>query len=65
LVAMTTRDVAGLDRPATGWATHDRRMTADVGYRVWNPFEAELLDAKVRRDEVAKGSSRAPVVFEP
>ena len=41
-------------------ATHDRRASADVGYRVWNPFEAELrIDAGGRRDEVAKGFTRA------
>jgi hypothetical protein len=46
-------------------ATHDRKASADVGYRVWNPFEAELrTDAGSRHDEVAKGFTRALDVFD-
>ena len=45
--------------------THDRRASADVGYRVWNPFEAELrTDAGGRYDEQAKGFARVLDVFE-
>ena len=40
-------------------ATHDRRPAADVGYKVWNTFEAELrTDSGVRRDEAAKPFTR-------
>ncbi len=40
-------------------ATHDRRPAADVGYKVWNTFEAELrTDAGGRRDEVVKAFTR-------
>jgi hypothetical protein len=62
---MVNREIAGLDGPNTKRATHDRRSSADVGYRVWNTFEAELLiDAGGRHDEVAKGFTRALDVFE-
>ena len=65
LEGMITADVARLDGLGAGWATHDRRASADVGYRVWNPFEAELgVDVNGRRDEVAKGFTRALDVFE-
>jgi hypothetical protein len=45
--------------------THDRRASADVGYRVWNPFEAELrINASGRHDEVLKVFTRVIDVIE-
>jgi hypothetical protein len=62
---MVDTDVALLDGVRVKRATHDRKASADVGYRVWNPFEAELqVEAGCRRDEVAKGFTRALDVFE-
>jgi hypothetical protein len=62
---MIDTDVAVLDGVSGKRATHDRKASADVGYRVWNPFEAELrVDADGRHDEVAKGFTRALDVFE-
>jgi hypothetical protein len=62
---MIKADVARLDGVGARRATHDRRASADVGYRVWNPFEAELqIDAGGRRDEVGKGFTRVLDVFE-
>jgi hypothetical protein len=44
LKTMVKKDVALLDGVSLRRArsTHDRKASADVGYRVWNPFEAEL-----------------------
>jgi hypothetical protein len=65
LEAMVNTDVARLDGPSPRRMTHDRRASADVGYRVWNPFEAELRpDAGGRYDELAKGFARVIDVFE-
>jgi hypothetical protein len=65
LEAMINKDVGRLDGVVVKRATHDRRASADVGYRVWNPFEAELrVDAGGRHDEVAKGLTRALDVFD-
>jgi hypothetical protein len=65
LEAMVNRDIARLDRPGGRKATHDRRASADVGYRVWNPFEAELrLDAGGRPDQVVKVFTRVVDVYE-
>jgi hypothetical protein len=62
---MINADVARLDRANLKRATHDRRASADLGYRVWNPFEAELrVDAGGRHDEVAKSFTRALDVFD-
>ena len=62
---MVDTDIAGLERPGARKTTHDRRASADVGYRVWNPFEAELrTDAAGRRDEVVKVFTRVVDVFE-
>jgi hypothetical protein len=63
---MVDTDVALLDGVSVKRATHDRKASADVGYRVWNPFEAELqIEAGSRHhDEVAKGFTRALDVFE-
>lgn len=62
---MVDTDVALLDGVSWKRATHDRKPSADVGYRVWNPFEAELrIDAGGRQDEVARGFTRALDVFE-
>jgi hypothetical protein len=44
--------------------THDRRSSANVGYRVWNPFEIEFrvaLDS--RYDEAAKAFTGLIDVF--
>jgi hypothetical protein len=39
--------------------THDRKASADVGYRVWNPFEAELrVDASGQHNEATKRFAR-------
>lgn len=62
---MTKKDFEPLDGLGARWASHDRRASADVGYRVWNPFEAELrVDADDRHDEVAEGFTRALNVFD-
>jgi hypothetical protein len=62
---MIDTDVALLDGVSGKRATHDRKASADVDYRVWNPFEAELqVEAGGRHDEVAKGFTRALNVFE-
>jgi hypothetical protein len=56
---MVNADIARLDRPGAKKTTHDRRASADVGYRVWNPFEAELrTDAGGRRDDAVKVFTR-------
>jgi hypothetical protein len=62
---MSNTDVARLDGLGTKRTTHDRRASADVGYRVWNPFEAELrIDTSGRHDEVLKVFTRVIDVFE-
>jgi hypothetical protein len=62
---MINTDIARLDGLGARRMTHDRRVSADVGYRVWNPFEAELrIDADGRHDELAKGFTRSLDVFE-
>jgi hypothetical protein len=62
---MVDAEIARLDSMSMKRATHDRKASADVGYRVWNPFEAELrIDAGGRHDEVAKGFTRALDVFD-
>ena len=62
---MTNKDIARLDGPGARRTTHDRRATADVGYQVWNPFEAELrIEAAGRHDEVVKVFTRVIDVFE-
>jgi hypothetical protein len=62
---MVNTDIARLDRPGARKSTHDRRASADVGYRVWNPFEAELRPvAGGRHDEVVKVFTRVVDVFE-
>ena len=62
---MIIRDIARLDGPGTRWTPHDRRASADVGYRVWNPFEAELrIDAGSRHDEAGKSFARVIDIFE-
>jgi hypothetical protein len=65
LEAMVDTDVAVLDEVSVKRATHDRKASADVGYRVWNPFEAELrVDANGRHDKVAKGFTLTVDVLE-
>jgi hypothetical protein len=62
---MINTDIARLDGPGARRTTHDRRASADVGYRVWNPFEAELrIDAGGRREEAVKAFTRVTDVFE-
>jgi hypothetical protein len=62
---MAKRDTALLDGLTGKRANHDRKASADVGYRVWNPFEAELrVDAGGRHDEAAKGFARVLDAFE-
>ena len=62
---MVDSDIARLSGPRVKRTTHDRKASADVGYRVWNPFEAELrVEASGRQDEVAKGFTHAFDVFE-
>jgi hypothetical protein len=62
---MIKKDVVRLDGVGVKRATHDRKASADVGYRVWNPFEAELrVAAGGWRDEAAKGFDRVLDVFE-
>jgi hypothetical protein len=62
---MVNTDVARLDGASLKRATHDRKASADIGYRVWNPFEAELRsDAGGRCDEVAKGFTRSLDIFD-
>jgi hypothetical protein len=56
---MVDIDIAGLERPVARKTTHDRRASADLGYRVWNPFEAELqTEAGGPLDEVVKVFTR-------
>jgi hypothetical protein len=62
---MINTDVAGLNELGVKRTTHDRSASADVGYQVWNPFEAELrVEAGSRQDEVAKRFIHAFNVFE-
>jgi hypothetical protein len=62
---MINTDIARLEGPGARRSTHDRRASADVGYRVWNPFEAELrIDAGGRHEEVVKVFTRVIDVFE-
>jgi hypothetical protein len=62
---MVDTDIAGLETPGARKTTHDRRPSADVGYRVWNPFEAELQnEAGGPRDEVVKVFTRVMNSFE-
>ena len=62
---MINKDVACLDGLGARLASHDRRASADVGYRVWNPFEVELrIDTGGRHDDVVKGFIRAVDMFE-
>jgi hypothetical protein len=62
---MINTDIARLDGPGARRTTHDRRASADVGYQVWNPFEAELgIDAGGRREEAVKVFTRVIDVFE-
>jgi hypothetical protein len=62
---MVNTDIARLDGPGARRTTHDRTASADVGYRVWNPFEAELrIDAGGRHDEAVKVFTRIIDVFE-
>jgi hypothetical protein len=62
---MVNQDVAPLEDVGVKRATHDRRASADVGFRVWNPFEAELgTDAGRDHDEVAESFTRALDLFD-
>jgi hypothetical protein len=62
---MINKDVARLEGLSARLASHDRRASADVGYRVWNPFEVELrVDMGGWHDEAVKGFTRAFEMFE-
>jgi len=62
---MVNTEIARLKGPAARRATYDRKASADLDYRVWNPFEAELsVDAGGQHDEAAKGFTRVLDVFE-
>jgi len=62
---MIKKDVVQLDEVGVKQATHDRKASADVGYQVWNPFEAELrVDARGWHDEACKGLDRVLDAFE-
>jgi hypothetical protein len=62
---MVPTDIARLDGPGAKNTTHGRRASADVGYRVWNPFEAELrIDLGGRHEEGIKVLTRVVDVFE-
>jgi hypothetical protein len=62
---MTNTDVARQNEPGMKRMTHDRSTSADVGYQVWTPFEAELRgEAGGNPDEVAKRFIHAFNVFE-
>jgi hypothetical protein len=62
---MMTKEKARLDRPSGRKTTHDRRPAADIGFKVWNTFEAELrVDAGGRRENVSKGRTRVIERFE-
>jgi hypothetical protein len=59
LETMVRKEVARFDGPGVKRVTHDRKASADVGFRVWNPFEAELrVDVGGWHDQVAKSFSR-------
>ncbi len=61
---MTQAVLTGRDAEAETRSTHDRRASADVGYRVWNPFEIELgTGTWDRYDEAAKGFTSLIDVF--
>jgi hypothetical protein len=56
---MITHESVRRERLSGKKATHDRRPAADVGYKVWNTFEAELrTDGGGRRDEGVKAFTR-------
>jgi hypothetical protein len=63
---MMTKEKARLDRPSGRRTTHDRRPAADIGFKVWNTFEAELrVDTGAgRRENVSKAFSRVIERFE-
>jgi hypothetical protein len=62
---MTKKDVVQLDGVGVKLASHDRKASADVGYQVWNPFEAELrIDARGWHDEAGKGLDLVLGAFE-
>jgi hypothetical protein len=62
---MMTKEKARLDRPSGRKTTHDRRSAADIGFKVWNTFEAELrVDAGGRRESASKARTRVIERFE-
>jgi hypothetical protein len=62
---MMTKEKARLDRPSGRKTTHDRRPAADIGFKVWNTFEAELrVDAGGRRESASKARTRVIERFE-
>jgi len=74
LKAMISAVLAHMEMSNAGF-THDRRLSVNVGYRVWNPFEVELrASVGSQYDQVAQGLTgsisvvkrplRGPVSFE-
>ena len=63
---MMTKEKARLDGlSGCRRTTHDRRPAADIGFKVWNTFEAELrVDAGGRRENVSKAFTRVIERFE-
>jgi hypothetical protein len=60
---MVNKDVARVDGPGAKRTTHDRKPSADIGYRVWNLFAAELrIDTGDRHDEIVKAFTVADVL---
>jgi hypothetical protein len=62
---MMTKEKARLDSLSGKRTTHDRRPAADIGFKVWNTFEAELrVDAGGRRENASKAFTRVIERFE-
>lgn len=59
LKAMISTVLAHMEMSNAGF-THDRRLSVNVGYRVWNPFEVELRSSTDGQcDPVAQGVTRS------
>ena len=59
LKAMISTVLAHMEMSNAGF-THDRRLSVNVGYRVWNPFEVELrASTDGQYDQVAQGVTRS------
>jgi hypothetical protein len=63
LKAMISTVLAHMEMSNAGF-THDRRLSVNVGYRVWNPFEVELrASTDGQYDQVAQGVTRSTSVM--